>query len=129
MSKDIIQFLEKYKKSDLTDFRVGDIVKVHQEIEEGGKKRIQPFEGLVIAKKHGSEIGATFTVRTKIAGIGTEKIFSLHSPTIKKIEVLKRATKISKSKIYWVRHKTDREIQRKLKFTQINNKKNSKKKK
>ncbi len=118
-------FLNTYKKTDLPKFKVGDVVRVYQEIEEGNKKRLQPFEGLVIARKHGQEIGATFTVRKIISGIGTEKIFPLHSPIVKKIEIIKRARKVRRAKLYWVRKKTAREIQKKLKLEQQNNKHSS----
>ena len=72
------------------DLRPGDTVRVHQKIEEEkGKYRIQIFEGLVLARKHGTEPGATFTVRRVLSGIGVEKIFPLYSPMIEKIEVTK----------------------------------------
>ena len=105
-------------KKDVPLFKVGDIIKVYQEIEEAGKKRLQPFEGLVIAKKHGKGINATFMLRRKISGIGTEKIFPLYSPLIKKIEIIKRARRPRKAKLYWVRKRTDREIQKKLRLEQ-----------
>lgn len=118
-------YLNSKKKTAVSDFRVGDTVRVYQEIEEGDKKRLQPFEGLVIARKHGNQIGATFTVRTRMGGIGTEKIFPLHSPVIKKIRVVKRAQRVAKAKLYWTRKKTDREIQKKLKLSQKNQQKQS----
>src|SRR3990167_6798785 len=70
---------------------VGSRVRVSQKISEKGKTRLQAFEGLVIAKKHGTEPGATFTVRKVASGVGMEKIFPLYSPNIAKIEILKRA--------------------------------------
>ena len=112
------KLLADSKKQDIPSFDVGDMVKVHQEIEEGEKKRVQAFEGLVIAKKHGKEMGATFTVRRKISGIGTEKIFPLHSPTIKKVDIIKKPRRISSAKLYWTRKKTDREIQKRLRLEQ-----------
>ena len=118
MSNILTNFLSSQKRTDLPAFKVGDVIKVYQEIEEGGKKRVQSFEGLVIAKKHGNELGATFTVRKKIASIGTEKIFPSHSPTIQKIVIVKKARRITKSKLYWTRDKTDREIRKRLKFEQ-----------
>jgi len=118
MSNILTKFLKSQKRENSFSFKIGDIIKVYQEIEEGGKKRIQPFDGLVISKKHGTEPGATFTVRKKISGIGTEKIFPLHSPTIKKVEIIKKAKRITKSKLYWTRERTDREIQRRLRFEQ-----------
>ena len=72
------------------DLRSGDTVRVWQKIVEKGKTRLQAFEGLVLASKHGKEAGATFTVRRVSSGMGVEKIFPLYSPVIDKIEVVKR---------------------------------------
>jgi large subunit ribosomal protein L19 len=71
--------------------RPGDTVRVHQKIIEKGKTRTQAFEGLVIAVKHGTEAGATFTVRATLSGIGVERIFPLYAPFIEKIEIVKRS--------------------------------------
>lgn len=95
------------------DIRAGDTVRVHQKIEEKGKTRIQVFEGLVLAKKHGTEAGATFTVRATLSGIGVEKIFPLYSPLIDKIEVIRRS-KVRRAKLYYIREKVAREIRRQL---------------
>ena len=73
-----------------------------------------PFEGLVIARKHGEEAGATFTVRAVIAGVGVEKIFPIHSPTITKIEVLSSPKKVHRSKLYFVRKMSGARIRQKL---------------
>jgi len=86
----------------LPDIRPGDEVKVYQKIREKDKDRIQTFEGLVIARKHGREMGATITLRKVIAGVGVEKIIPLHLPTIEKIEVLKRG-KVRRAKLYYLR--------------------------
>lgn len=94
--------------------RVGATIKVFQRIKEGGKTRTQAFEGLVIAKKHGNEPGATMTLRKVIDGIGVEKIYPLYSPTIEKIEVV-RTAKVRRAKLYYVRTKTKKEIRRKVK--------------
>lgn len=83
-------------------FRVGDTVRVHQKIKEGGKERIQVFEGLVIAKKHGTQPNATFTVRKVSYGIGVERVFPLHSPLIANVEAM-RSAKVRRSKIYFIR--------------------------
>ncbi len=91
------------------DLRSGDTVKVWQKIKEGGKTRLQSFEGLVLARKHGSEAGATFTVRKVMDGVGVEKIFPLYSPNIDKIEVLRRS-KVRRAKLYYVREKATKEI-------------------
>ena len=93
--------------------RAGDTVRVHQKVVEKGKTRLQVFEGLVIAVKHGTEPGATFTVRTTMSGIGVEKIFPLYSPVIDKIEITKRS-KVRRAKLYFIREKVAREVRRQL---------------
>ena len=95
------------------DFRSGDTVRVSQKIQEKGKTRLQAFEGLVLARKHGKEAGATFTVRRVASGVGVEKIFPLYSPMIDKIEVVKRA-KVRQSKLYHIREKAAKEIRRQM---------------
>ncbi len=100
------------------DLRVGDTVKVHQKIQDKGKTRIQIFEGLVLARKHGTEPGATFTVRKVASGVGVEKIFPLYSPLIDKIEVTKRA-KVRRSKLYYIREKVAREIRRQMRRSTV----------
>ena len=90
-------------KKGLPDIRVGDTVRVHQKIGEGEKAKIQAFEGMVIARKHGNEPGSTITVRRLISGVGVEKIFPVHSPIIEKIDVLKRA-KVRRAKLYYLRN-------------------------
>ena len=98
------------------DLRSGDTVRVHQKIEEKGKTRIQTFEGLVLARKHGTEAGGTFTVRRVSSGVGVEKIFPLYSPMIDKIEIVKRAT-MRRAKLYFLRDKVAREARRMLRRT------------
>jgi len=93
--------------------RAGDTVRVWQKIEEKGKTRLQAFEGLVLARKHGNEAGGTFTVRKVSDGIGVEKIFPLYSPVIDKIEIVKRA-KVRRAKLYYIREKVAREMRRQL---------------
>lgn len=93
--------------------RPGDTVRVHQKVIEKGKTRIQMFEGLVIAVKHGTEAGGTFTVRAQMSGIGVEKIFPLYSPVIDKIEIVKRS-KVRRAKLYFIREKVAREVRRQL---------------
>ena len=85
----------------LDPFKVGDTVKVHVIIREGGKERIQIFKGDVIAKK-GAGASETFTVRKTSFGIGVERIFPLHSKMIKKIEVVRRG-KVRRAKLYYLR--------------------------
>lgn len=93
------------------DFRAGDTVRVHYKIVEGNKTRIQPFEGIVIAKK-GAGITKTATVRKIGAdGIGVERIFPLNSPNIEKLEVVKLG-KVRRAKLYYLRDKIGREAMR-----------------
>ncbi len=93
--------------------KAGDTVKVHQRIQDKGKTRIQIFEGIVLARKHGNEPGATFTVRKTASGVGVEKIFPLYSPNIDKIEIVKRS-KVRRAKLYFIRDKVAREIRRQM---------------
>lgn len=95
------------------DIRPGDVVKVHQKIQEKGKTRIQIFEGMVLARKHGVEAGATITVRRVANGYGVEKIYPLYSPLIEKIEVMRRS-KVRKAKLYFVREKAQKELSKRM---------------
>jgi large subunit ribosomal protein L19 len=97
-----------------TNLRPGVTVKVHQKIKEGDKSRIQIFEGIIIARKHGSGPSATITVRKVSNGIGVERIFPLHLPTIAKFEVTK-TSKVRRAKLYYLRDKTARETRKKTK--------------
>lgn len=110
----IAEFTKRYLRVDLPDVRPGDTVKVFQKIREGEKERVQSFEGLVIARKHGHGISATITVRKASGGIGVERIFPVHSPTIQKISVLKRS-RVRRAKLYYIREKAAKEVRRKMK--------------
>ncbi len=97
------------------DFSSGDVVRVWNKIKEAdGKTRLQAFEGMVLARKHGTEAGATFTVRRVASGVGVERVFPLYSVTIDKIEIVRRA-RTRRSKLYYVRDKALRDVRRKLK--------------
>ncbi len=108
------------------DIRPGDTVKVWQKIQEGKDKdgtpkfRLQLFEGLILARKHGREAGGTFTVRRVAGGYGVEKIFPLYTPMIEKIEVVKRA-RVRRAKLYYIREKVAREARRQLRRTRMMN--------
>lgn len=98
----IIENLEKeHMRVDIPDFKPGDTVRVHARIKEGEKERVQIFQGLVIRKRKG-KTGATFTVRKMSYGIGVERIFPLHSPTIDKIEIITRG-KVRRGRLYYMR--------------------------
>ena len=95
-------------------FNAGDTVRVWSKIiDEKGKSRLQAFEGIVLARKHGTEIGGTFTVRKVASGVGVERIFPLFSPMVDKIEVTKKS-RARKSKLYYVRTKAVKDVRRKL---------------
>ena len=94
-------------------FKAGDTVRVQQKIKEKDKFRLQAFEGIVLARKHGNEAGATFTVRKTASGVGVERIFPLYSPMIESIEITKKA-KTRRAKLYFIRDKAAKEIRRKL---------------
>jgi len=118
MSTKIENFVKNQLKTDLPDIWPGDTIKVYQRTpvsigasssdkSSAGKKekrgeKAQVFEGLVIAKKHGKGITSTITVRKEVLGVGVERIFPLHSPTIEKIEVIKKG-KARRAKLYYLR--------------------------
>ena len=110
----IQQFNQKNLIKVPTEIQPGWTIKIFQKIKEGEKERTAPFEGIVIAKKHGKEVGGTFTVRRIISGVGVEKIFPIYSPTIEKIEILKKA-RVRRAKLYYLREKSRKETRRKLK--------------
>ena len=98
----IIENLEKEQmRLDIPDFKAGDTIKVHARIKEGDKERIQVFQGAVIRRRKGAT-GATFTVRKVSYGIGVERIFPLHSPSIDKIEIVSRG-KVRQGRLYYLR--------------------------
>lgn len=107
--------MDERKKLDL---RAGDTVKVWQKIQEKGKTRLQMFDGIVLAVKHGKEAGGTFTVRKVASGVGVEKIFPLYSPMIDKIEVVKRVD-TRRSKLYHIREQAAKEIKRQMRHARI----------
>lgn len=113
--------------------RPGDTVRVHQKIVEykkgkaANKKetttktaRTQVFEGLVIAVKHGTEAGGTFTVRATLSRVGVEKIFPLYAPFIEKIDIVRRS-KVRRAKLYFIREKVTREVRRQLRNMRLVN--------
>lgn len=115
---EIYKYLSNLLSKQLPDIHVGDTVRVHQKIKEGEKIRTQIFEGLVIARKHGKEPGATITVRKISEGIGVEKTYPIYLPTIEKMEVTKKS-KVRRAKLYYLRTKTRTETRKKLKVKEI----------
>lgn len=89
-------------RTDFPEYRVGDTVKVHYKIKEGGKERIQVFLGIVIQKR-GAGVSKTFTVRKVSSGIGVERIFPQHSPNIDKLEIV-RFGRVRRAKLFYLRH-------------------------
>jgi large subunit ribosomal protein L19 len=91
---------------------------IMKKVRPGAKVRVYegktPFEGLVIARKHGSEPGATFIVRTILAGVGVEKVYPVHSPSIVKVEIVSSPKKVHRSKLYFVRTASGARIRQKL---------------
>jgi large subunit ribosomal protein L19 len=107
--------IEDRKKLEIAS---GDTIRVWSKIQEKGKTRLQAFEGLVLARKHGKESGATITVRKVSNSIGVERIFPLYSPLIDNIEILKKS-RSRRAKLYYVRDKAARDIRRKMKSTVV----------
>ena len=101
---DLMQaFTEKHLKAEPPKCDIGDTVRVHIRVKEGNRERIQVFEGTVIAKKHGG-IEETFTVRRISYGVGVEKVFPVHAPSIEKIEVVRHG-RVRRAKLYYRRER------------------------
>ena len=104
---DLIKELNKEAlQKEITNVQVGDTIRVHVKVKEGSRERIQVFEGTVIAKKHGG-IEETITVRRISYGVGVEKVFPVHSPSIDHIEVV-RSGKVRRAKLYYLRGRVGR---------------------
>ncbi|MFN3739629.1 MAG: 50S ribosomal protein L19 [Thermodesulfovibrionales bacterium] len=98
---------ETYKKREIPDFKVGDTVRVHVKVKEGDRERLQPFEGVVIARRGGG-LRETFMVRKISFGVGVERIFPLHSPVVDSIELIKRGD-VRRAKLFYLRKKKGKE--------------------
>lgn len=99
---DLVKVLsEQYMKPELPDMNVGDTVRVTVRVKEGNRERNQVFEGVIIAKKHGG-INETITVRRVSYGVGCEKVFPVHSPTIVSVDTVRRG-KVRRAKLYYIR--------------------------
>ncbi len=127
-NKLVSQFNKSQIKTDLPNIRPGDTVRIHQiipvvsgmrskkvkKVEKEEKEKTQIFEGIVLARKHGKGINSTITVRKVISGIGVEKIIPIHSPLVKKIEILKRG-KVRRAKLFYLRTAKGRKARLKAK--------------
>ncbi len=98
----------------LPKIKPGATVKVFEKVKEGDKERLAQFSGLVLYRKHGAETGASFAVRSTIAGVGVEKVFPINSPLIEKVEVLDAPKKVRRSKLYYVRDLSRKETRQKM---------------
>ncbi len=99
----MIEMLEREQmRMDMPDFIAGDTVKVHVKIKEGEKERIQAFQGVVISRRKGT-MGATFTVRKVSYGVGVERIFPMHSPSIDRVEIITHG-RVRRGKLYYLRN-------------------------
>ena len=97
----LAEFTKDQLRSEALPLEIGSTVKVHAQIKEGSKERIQIFEGTIISKKHGG-VSETFTVRKIAYGVGVERTFPVHSPNIEKVEVV-RVGKVRRAKLYYLR--------------------------
>ena len=114
-AQDVIRSIEEEQmKDDLPTINVGDTVRVGVLIQEGGKTRTQPFEGIVIAKRH-TGINETITVRRIFQGIGVERVFLLHSPRIRDIKIIRRG-KVRRAKLYYLRDRVGKATRVKERF-------------
>ncbi len=114
-AEEIIRSVEAgYLKTNLPTIHVGDTVRVGVRISEGGKERVQPYEGTVIAMRHGG-INETITVRKIFQGVGVERVFLLHSPKIAKIKVMRRG-KVRRAKLYYLRDRIGKSTRIKQRF-------------
>ena len=102
-----IHAVEEGFRREVPAFNIGDTVRIYVKVVEGDKERLQPFEGVVIARK-GSGVRETFMVRKMSFGVGVERIFPVHSPSIDKIETIKRG-RVRKAKLYYIRGKKGKE--------------------
>lgn len=110
MSVKLEEFNKKQERDDIPEMDTGDTIRVTQKIND----RMQSFEGLLIAKKHGKGISATITVRKIIDKVGVEKVFPLHGKNIEKIEIIKKG-RAKRSKLYYIRDKSKKIIRKKIK--------------
>ena len=97
-----IETQKEFLRDDMPEFRAGDTLRVNVRVREGDKERIQAFEGVCLARKHGG-VNETFTVRKISSGVGVERIFPLHSPMLESIKVVRRG-RVRRAKLYYLRN-------------------------
>ncbi len=107
--------MEMIDKEILVKIKPGAKVRVWERIKEGEKERQSAFEGIVLARKHGSEAGATFTVRAMLQEVGVEKVYPINSPLIAKVEVISFPKKVRRAKLYFLRSLSSKRVVEKLK--------------
>jgi len=98
----------------LNKIKPGATIRVRERIQEGDKERESVFQGIILARKHGSGPGATFTVRAVLAGVGVEKVYPIHSPMISRIEIVSSPNKVRRSKLYYLRSLSRKRIRQKI---------------
>jgi large subunit ribosomal protein L19 len=113
MSVKLNEFNKKQLKAEIPDIKPGMQIRVYEKIKEGDRDRIQAFEGVVLARKHGKGINATITVRSVVASVGVEKVWPIHSPKISKIEILRVPT-VRRAKLYFLRDLSPKKTRKKL---------------
>jgi large subunit ribosomal protein L19 len=114
-AEEIIRSVEsEFIKDDLPTIHVGDLVRVGIRIQEGGKERVQPYEGTVIAMRHGG-INETITVRKIFQGVGVERVFLLHSPKVSEIKIVRRG-KVRRAKLFYLRDRVGKATRIKQRF-------------
>lgn len=121
MHSDVIAFNLSQRNQTMPELKTGDVVRVHRKIKEGEKERIQIFVGLIIRIQAKQSSSPLITVRKTSFGIGVEIMFPIYSPSVDKIEIVKKA-KTRQSRLYFVREKTDRELRKKLRAVTITKK-------
>lgn len=114
----IQEFSQKHLKKNIPEIRSGDFVRVHLKVQEGNKERVQIFEGIVIKVHAGKSLNATFTVRKVSFGVGIERTFPLHSPTIVKVEKTK-SIKVRRAKLYFLRDLVGKKAKKRQEFKEF----------
>lgn len=114
-AQEIIRSIEaEYLKSDLPEIYIGDTIRVGVKIKEGEKERVQPYEGIIIARRHGG-INETITVRRVFQGVGVERVFLLHSPKVDTITIVRRG-RVRRAKLFYLRDRVGKATRVKQRF-------------